>query len=377
MPDVQFRKENEIKTQYSTRILQDEWISYENEIRRLHGDRKTKVEILKALESESFYPSMPQLSKQMRKWGLKVYGQRKGASADLQKKDGLASDTDTLIPLSTISSNVEIHEEIETEVIDHVQDDPPAGFQGTCFSEAGHHCQVTTQMIEDPSAPTTVDNIWMLDASSETSSMRKFHALAVRSKKPANASSHSLPTGADTMSICSGDSWSFHCVTGMPVNSSTERLKTHDSTCSSDLRGKTLIAPDSEEDLRKLQMSPLLPLRQSSQRGVATMKLSPPPRTVRKRVTTDTSLPPIACWWPLSPPKYEDEIRFSTAYKLLSIFKLSLSIVTAFETNKPDVLGPTQAFHDFHDSLLLGIGYLNEDLFSLLNNDYEWTEDSK
>ena len=375
MPDVQFRKENEIKTQYSTRILQDEWTSYEDEIKRLHGERKTKVEILEALESESFYPSMPQLSKQMRKWGLKVYGQRKDAPADLQRKDGLASDTDTLTPPSTISSNVDILVEIETEVTEHAQDDPLADFQGTCFSETGHHYHVDTQVKEDLPMPIAVDDISILDASSETSSIRKFHALAARLKKPTNASSHSLPNGTDTMSICSRDSWSFRRVTGMPVNSSTERLRTPDS--SSDQHRTTFFAPGSEEDLRRLQISPLLPLRQSSQIGAATMKFSCPPRNERKRGHAGTSLPPIACWWPLSQPNFEDEIRFSAACKLLSIFKLSLSIVTAFETDKPGVLGPTQAFHDFHDSLLLGIGCLHEALFNLLSTGDAWMEDSK
>jgi hypothetical protein len=280
MLDVQFRRENEIKTQYSTRILQDEWASYEDEIKRLHGERKTKVEILEALKSASFYPSMPQLNKQMRRWGLKVYGQPKDAPADLQRKDGPASDTDTLTPPSTISSHVDILVEIETEIIEHAQDYLLADYQGTCFSETGHHGHADTQVKEDLLMPVAVDNISMLDASSETSSMRKFHALAVRLNKPTNASSHSLPNGTDTMSICSRDSWSFRRVTGMPVNSSTERLRTPDSSL--DQRRMTFFAPGSEEDLRKLQMSPLLPLRQSLKIGAASMKLSCPPRNERK-----------------------------------------------------------------------------------------------
>lgn len=377
--DVQFRKENEVKTEYSSRISQHKWDSHEDEIRRLHGEKRTKAEILDALETEYFHPSMPQLNKQMRRWGLKVYGQRTDVPADLQQSGGSAStpNTDTSIPENDILSTGDIHMHIETEVIERMEYTSPLNAQGAFLLHEADLCrQCGIFSNEETGEPHAVDNMSMLDGSSETSSMRTFHAFATRLKtKRTSLSSLSLLPAADTISICSGDSWSFRRVTGMPVNTSTERLQTPDSN--SDQRRATFFAAGSEEDLKRLQKSPVLPLRSPLQVGMATTSLSRSVRNERKRVNADQSLPPIACWWPLSAPKYEDEIRFTAAYNLLSVFKSSLSILAAFETNKLGALGPTQAFHDFHDSLLLGIELLNEALFNLLRASDDWSEDSK
>jgi hypothetical protein len=75
MASFTFRKENEIKNEYASRIDEKTWMLNESTIRSLHAERKSRKEILHLLGTKhDFRLTMGQLNAQMRKWGLKVYG---------------------------------------------------------------------------------------------------------------------------------------------------------------------------------------------------------------------------------------------------------------------------------------------------------------
>lgn len=75
MLNLRFRQENVVKLEYAPRITQVDWDRHANAVKNMHEERKTRREILEALNHEhDFRPSMAQLNTHMRKRKLRVYG---------------------------------------------------------------------------------------------------------------------------------------------------------------------------------------------------------------------------------------------------------------------------------------------------------------
>lgn len=71
---LNFRKENEVKLEYATRIFQAVWEQHKDVIRSMHSRRLTRQEMLFELEEKyCFRPSLGQLNAQMKTWGLHSY----------------------------------------------------------------------------------------------------------------------------------------------------------------------------------------------------------------------------------------------------------------------------------------------------------------
>lgn len=78
MATLTYRRANEVKLDYASRISPEVWSQYETVIRWLHAQNNTKNDIVQRLgEVYDFHPTIGQLNVQTRKWGLKVYGVRK------------------------------------------------------------------------------------------------------------------------------------------------------------------------------------------------------------------------------------------------------------------------------------------------------------